>query len=74
MNSSVLSQVTRPAISAVSKRSFSVTTIKREQEVHHQVAPLTDATVYIPQGPTTTTSTTDTTVVFSPTVNHVFDD
>lgn len=79
MNSSILAQVARPAFSAISKRSairsFSNTAVKEEQKAHHQVAPLTDSTIYAPQGhTTTTTSATDTTVVFSPTVNHVFDD
>lgn len=79
MNSSILAQVARPAVSAIYKRSairsFSITTVKEEQKTHHQVAPLTDSTVYAPQGHTTTTTgTTETTVIFSPTVNHVFDD
>lgn len=85
MNSAILSQVARPTISAVSKRStvrtFFATPVKsfynEEAKAHHQVAPLTEATVYAPQGHTSTTAaetTTPETVIFSPTVNHVFDD
>lgn len=83
MNSSILSQVARPTISAVSKRTtartFFATPVKsfynEEAKAHHQVAPLTEATVYAPQGHTATTvETAPETVIFSPTVNHVFDD
>lgn len=75
----------RPVMSAISKRSiaaFSTTPVRSFEKAHHQVAPLTDSTIYAPQGHTaaasSTTSTSapaaDTTVIFSPTVNHVFDD
>jgi hypothetical protein len=82
MNSAIIIAAARPAMSAISKRSmtaaFSTTSVRSFEKAHHQVAPLTDSTVYAPQGHTTATSSTtpaaDATVVFSPTVNHVFDD
>ncbi|OAD07385.1 hypothetical protein MUCCIDRAFT_104312 [Mucor lusitanicus CBS 277.49] len=75
MNSAVISQIARPA-AAVSKSMF--------EKAHHQVAPLTDSTLYAPQGhvsasasssnaAATSASANDTTV-FTPSVNAVFDD
>ncbi|KAI8882693.1 hypothetical protein K501DRAFT_97354 [Backusella circina FSU 941] len=78
----LVSQSVRPTLVSVSKRtavrtyfatsptaSFSTEDVKHEDKVHHQMAPLTDSTVYSPQG-TSETSTT----VFSPIVNTVFDE
>lgn len=80
----IISQSARPTLVSVSKRtavrtyfatapnaSISSEESKHTQEdkVHHQMAPLTDSTVYSPQG-TSETSTT----VFSPIVNTVFDE
>ncbi|KAI8882694.1 hypothetical protein K501DRAFT_285729 [Backusella circina FSU 941] len=77
-----VSQVTRPNLIAVSKRTVraylatttTTTTIEEptqmpEDKVHHQVAPLTDATLYSPQGTTEVNPT-----FFSPIVNAVFDE
>ncbi|KAG2194172.1 hypothetical protein INT46_000574, partial [Mucor plumbeus] len=55
------------------------------EKAHHQVAPLTDSTLYAPQGnvsvsssnnasATTSNSTSNDTTVFTPSVNAVFDD
>ena len=83
MNSSILSQVARPAFSATTKRSVvrtyfatpSTHFFNEEPKAHHQVAPLTESTIYAPQGQTSsTTETASENVIFSPTVNHVFDD
>ncbi|KAI8072072.1 hypothetical protein BDF21DRAFT_424827 [Thamnidium elegans] len=79
MNSSILSQVARTTLSAKKPaiRSFSTVSAKsfysEEPKAHHQVAPLTDSTVYTPQGEAQATTTTES-IIFSPTVNHVFDD
>ncbi|GAA5806100.1 hypothetical protein HPULCUR_011628 [Helicostylum pulchrum] len=79
MNSSILSQVSRTALSAKRPaiRSFSTISAKsfygEEPKAHHQVAPLTDSTVYTPHGEAQATTTSESTI-FSPTVNHVFDD
>jgi hypothetical protein len=81
MNS--FSQLTRPALSAVSKRSmvrtFASSRAHKEVQLeksHHQVAPLTDSTLYAPQGQVSTSASTsaEETTVFTPSVNAVFDD
>lgn len=87
MNSAIISQIVRPA--AISKsmvRTFASSPVRMQfEKAHHQVAPLTDSTLYAPQGhvsvssssvssnATTTTGANDTTV-FTPSVNAVFDD
>lgn len=80
----IVSQSARPTLVSVSKRtavrtyfatapnaSISSEESKHthEDKVHHQMAPLTDSTVYSPQG-TSEASTT----IFSPIVNTVFDE
>lgn len=86
--SSIISQVARPALSAVSKRSMIRTVSVRAftteepkyqlEQGHHQVAPLTDPTVYAPQGYTSTEASASTTTtsepIFTPSVNAVFDE
>lgn len=88
MNSSIISQVARPTLSAVSKRSmvrtFSssrVSCFSKEEpkfqleKTHHQVAPLTDSTLYAPQGHAASTSAAaEEATIFTPSVNAVFDD
>lgn len=87
MNSSLISQVARPTVMSISKRSIVRTYFatpnrafySEEPKAHHQVAPLTESTVYAPQGHTNasaaeTTASASEPVIFSPTVNHVFDD
>jgi hypothetical protein len=78
-----ISQVTRPTLVAASKRTVrtylatpttSFSTIEEptqmpEDKVHHQMAPLTDSTIYSPQGTTESNPT-----FFSPIVNAVFDE
>ncbi|KAL9551186.1 hypothetical protein MBANPS3_004388 [Mucor bainieri] len=81
MNSAIISQIARPA--AISKsmvRTFA------SSPAHHQVAPLTDSTLYAPQGhvsassssvssnATATSASANETTVFTPSVNAVFDD
>jgi hypothetical protein len=49
------------------------------EKVHHQVAPLTDSTLYAPQGHVSTSAasastTAEETTIFTPSVNAVFDD
>lgn len=73
----ILSQAARMSIKRPAIRSFSTIPAKsffyEEAKAHHQVAPLTDSTVYSPQGEThVSSSTTETT--FTPSVNYTFDD
>ncbi|EPB92880.1 hypothetical protein HMPREF1544_00319 [Mucor circinelloides 1006PhL] len=89
MNSAIISQIARPA--AISKsmvRTFASSPVRMQfEKAHHQVAPLTDSTLYAPQGhvsvssssvssnaTTTTTTGANDTTVFTPSVNAVFDD
>ncbi|GAN02130.1 hypothetical protein MAM1_0017d01570 [Mucor ambiguus] len=84
MNSAIISQIVRPA--AICKpmvRTFASSPVRMQfEKAHHQVAPLTDSTLYAPQGhvsassssaTATSTSANDATV-FTPSVNAVFDD
>ncbi|KAL1925944.1 hypothetical protein VTP01DRAFT_7222 [Rhizomucor pusillus] len=70
-------------VSSSSSSSSSAVTTSAEhthwKEQHHQVAPLTNTTVYIPQGSQETTSgqlyeSSSSTAPFSPKVNVLFDD
>lgn len=86
MTFSIILQASRPAMVSVSKRSlvlaplraFSTEKPKFMEQAHHQVAPLTDATLYAPQGHSSAeasishSATTET--IFTPSVNAVFDD
>lgn len=90
MTYSIIYQAARPAMVSVSKRSlamayspiraFSTEEPKYLEQVHHQVAPLTDSTLYAPQGYSTAdaaasaNSSTATETIFTPSVNAVFDD
>lgn len=85
----MIPQVARPALSAVSKssifRTVSVRAFNTEEpkyqleQVHHQVAPLTDSTLYAPHGnvsmeTSAVSPTTTTEPIFTPSVNAVFDE
>ncbi|KAK4514070.1 homoserine O- acetyltransferase [Mucor velutinosus] len=86
MNSAIISQIARPA--AISKsmvRTFASSPVRMQfEKAHHQVAPLTDSTLYAPQGhvsasssasnATATSASANDTTVFTPSVNAVFDD
>ncbi|RCH95841.1 hypothetical protein CU098_006801 [Rhizopus stolonifer] len=98
----MIPQVVRPSITTISKRSLVRTYFASRvsafshqeanyqlEKAHHQVAPLTDSTLYTPQGHTSTpapasTSSTSASIntssdentasVFTPSVNAIFDD
>lgn len=86
MNSAIISQIARPTISKSLVRTFASSPVRMQfEKAHHQVAPLTDSTLYAPQGhvsvsssnnasATTSNSTSNDTTVFTPSVNAVFDD